>query len=122
MPTSIDVKFPSSFSRDSSHCNCHPLSCIHLLFWLCFQAFGRVFSQTCKRLRRFAQLHQNIWANANSSPKLFGFPCPILPISGCTTVVILLDVAHVVAGYGELAKRFQPIRNTEIVQDMLYMR
>ena len=72
-------------------------------------------SQGCKSLRHFAQLHQNSWANANSSPKLFGFPSPILSISGCTTVVILLDIAHVVAGYRELAKGFEPIRNEEIV-------
>ena len=97
-------------SADSSLCNCHPLSCIHLLFWLCFQAFGRHLvgffpSQTCISLRHFVQLHQNRWANANSSRKLFGFPSlfcryPAVLLS----FVILLDIAHVVAGYRELAK------------------
>ena len=72
-------------------------------------------SQTCKRLRHFAQLHQNSWANANSSPKRFSFPSPILSKSDCTAVVVLLDIAHVVAGYRELAKGFDPIRNEEIV-------
>ena len=72
-------------------------------------------SQTCKSLRHFAQLHQNSWANANSSRKIFGFPFPILSKSDCTAVVILLDIAHVVAGYKELAKGFEPIRNEEIV-------
>ena len=72
-------------------------------------------SQTHKSLRHFAQLHQNSWANANSSRKIFGFPSPILSKSDCTAVVILLDIAHVVAGYRELAKGFEPIRNEEIV-------
>ena len=77
-------------------------------------------SQTCKSLRHFAQLHQNSWANANSSRKIFGFPSPILSKSDCTAVVILLDIAHVVAGYRELAKGFEPIRNEEIAVSRCY--
>ena len=118
MLTSIGVKFPSSFSRDSSLCNCHPLSCIHLLFWPCFQAICRLFflrklvkvDVILLSSTKTAGLMQTRPENFSVSRPLFcRYPAVLL------SFVILLDIAHVVAGYRELAKGFEPIRNEEIV-------
>ena len=85
-----------------------------MLFWPCFQAFGRLFF-----LRKGVKVYVILPSSTKTAglmqtrPRNFSGSRPLF--CRYPTVVILLDIAHVVAGYRELAKGFEPIRNEEIV-------